>query len=133
MSVMTQPADLSAALEEIRQRSEFCNAYVSVLHGPYSPEQIVGRNAASAADVPRLLAVVDAVLRLLDEARPSASFPPADCTNACSDGPCNCSGKRRAAAWNLDPETIREAISHALGIAQSQPSSEEEADHGPDL
>lgn len=60
------------------------------------------------------LAALDEVLKLADGARATLSFPPADCTNACSDGPCNCSGKSRAAGWELDPEAVREAISKAL-------------------
>jgi hypothetical protein len=143
---MTQPADLTAVLEEIKARSEFCNAYVSVLHGPYSPEQVVGRNAASAADVPRLLAVADAVLDLhkpgrvtivgalcpehenhrffsitRTEAADVAACP--DCAGAVYETCAGCGTSAR-----LDRCPTREAVSRALGIGQIS-SGEEGADH----
>lgn len=62
----------------------------------------------------RALAALDAVLELADGASADLRFSPADCTNACSDGPCNCSGETRAAAWDLDPAKVREAITREV-------------------
>jgi hypothetical protein len=57
-----------------------------------------------------LMAAVDAVLKMAAESRAVLSFPPADCTSACGGGPCNCSGKFRAEAWDLNPDKLRSAI-----------------------
>ena len=65
-------------------------------------------------DVPRLLAAVRVALKLADDARPSLSAPPADCSNACERGECDCSGVMRALAWSLDPGELRAGILAAL-------------------
>jgi hypothetical protein len=103
---------LSAALEEIRERSARPLG-PSAMALPISSPAIRSL-LESAADVPRLLAALDTVLKLADEAGSVLSFPPADCTNACGDGPCNCSGESRPAGWDLDPEAVREVITREL-------------------
>jgi (2Fe-2S) ferredoxin len=66
-----------------------------------------------------------AVLKLADEAIPALGLMPADCTDACEDGPCNCSGQHRTVAWNLDPAKVREAITRELaGTPPNTPEGE---------
>ena len=92
---------LDAALKKIRDRAAI--AYTSP-----------ARLAEFGADIPRLLAAVDEVLRLLAEAAPAASAPPADCTFSCASGPCGCSGTWRTLTWDLSPAAVRDAILAAL-------------------
>ena len=61
------------------------------------------RDAARTA----LAALVADLRALCDEARGSLGLPPIDCTNACGDGPCDCSGITRTVAWTLDPARVR--------------------------
>jgi hypothetical protein len=79
------------------------------------------RAAPEGFDTPMLLArfgeavdVVEAVLELADGAKPAASMPPADCSDACAYGPCDCSGNSRPVAWDLDPARVREVIAREL-------------------
>jgi hypothetical protein len=44
------------------------------------------------------------------EARPGVTLRPADCTDACGDGDCDCSGLWRTRAWNLDPAAVLRAL-----------------------
>jgi hypothetical protein len=57
-----------------------------------------------------LQARIDAALALCDTARVGTSAAPRDCTEACGDGDCNCSGLFRALSWSLDPEAVRAAL-----------------------
>jgi hypothetical protein len=68
----------------------------------------------SRQDVSGLVKALDAALKLIDEAKPAATASPADCTNECGYGPCNCSGVGRPLAWDLDPAALREAIAREL-------------------
>ncbi|GAA3217225.1 hypothetical protein [Actinocorallia longicatena] len=43
---------------------------------------------------------------LAETAKPGLTAPPEDCSNACMDAACDCSGKWRATAWTLDPEEL---------------------------
>ena len=63
----------------------------------------------------RMADALDAVLALCADARGSLGLPPIDCSNACGDGPCDCSGITRTVAWTLDPAKVRAAITDALG------------------
>jgi hypothetical protein len=106
---MPDPSGPAAAiLAGIRERSEVA-AKISV-----SWKAQIQRARASASDVPLLLAAVEAVLKLADEAIPALGLTPADCTDACDSGACDCSGTARVVAWNLDPAKVREAITAAL-------------------
>ncbi|GAB3671521.1 hypothetical protein GCM10027589_40610 [Actinocorallia lasiicapitis] len=43
---------------------------------------------------------------LAETARPGLTAPPSDCSNACMDAACDCSGKWKATAWTLDPADL---------------------------
>lgn len=49
---------------------------------------------------------VERVRELARSARAAVSKGPADCTNNCNDGPCDCSGVFRAMGWDLDPAVV---------------------------
>lgn len=100
---MADSAIIAAYLAEVRERLEDLG---------YAEEP--GGVMTAGLDARRLLAAVEAVLALAAVARPSASFPPADCTNACMSGDCNCSGNWRAAGWDIAPDDISMTIAREL-------------------
>jgi hypothetical protein len=72
-----------------------------------------------AAERDERQARIDAALALCDAARVGTSAAPRDCTEACGDGGCNCSGLFRALSWSLDPDAVRAAL------VGDQPKAEE--------
>jgi hypothetical protein len=101
---------LAAELAEIKRRAG------EAVEGWRRMDVVDQRDAwqSSAEDVPSLVKALEAALRLIGNAKPIVSGYPADCANACADGPCNCSGKTRPLAWDLDPAALREAITREL-------------------
>lgn len=79
-------------------------------------QRVAGYEKPTAAlgHAERLLAMVRDVLELAGGTRPVLAAPPADCTYACGEGPCTCSGEFRVSAWNLDPAALRSAVSRHL-------------------
>lgn len=70
---------------------------------------------AARTDVPRLVKALEAALKLAADAKPMAFGSPADCTDSCAFGPCDCSGEGRPlGSWNLDPAALREAITSEM-------------------
>jgi len=92
--------------------------------GYYFAETVLTRDdaefiATARTALPRLLAAVDAVLKLADGAKVYLSDMPADCSGACWVNPCDCSGVKPPVAWTLDPAKVREAITEALAGKES--------------
>lgn len=52
-------------------------------------------------------ATIERVRALADRATACLSIPPADCTDNCGVGPCDCSGVFRARAWDVSPDALR--------------------------
>ena len=87
------PADpVAAALAAIRERAK--QAQWSSAAPPWSPHALL------AADAPRLLAAVEAVLALADESHLMLANHE--------------TGQGEPVAWDLDPEALRAAISREL-------------------
>jgi hypothetical protein len=110
---MTETDPLSSILEEIRER----NMALRTRYGYVGGLLVL---AKAENDVPRLLAALEAVLKLADEAIPAVGTAPPDCTDACDTGPCNCSGESRDVAWTLDPAAVRKAIIRELSGEESR-------------
>jgi hypothetical protein len=96
------PDDLAALLAGIKKRHEAAAELnldlIAELKGP-DTRTVGGWIAASALDVPLLLAAIDAVLKEADSAQvvcEEETFPP------------------QPVAWDLDPVKVREAITTAL-------------------
>lgn len=98
---MADTDPLSAALAEIRERNEW-----RIRFHAYT-EFTVEREAAEG-DVRRLLAALDAALKLAGGAR-TALAGCAPCSGTCESGPCDCSGVRPL-AWDLDPGAVCAAV-----------------------
>ena len=64
---------------------------------------------------------IDKALKIIEEAGPALSIPPADCTDRCGDGPCDCSGLFRFVGWSLDPEAVRAALLGEGASPQASP------------
>jgi hypothetical protein len=62
------------------------------------------------AECGRLREQLDAARKIADAAEPGVSIPPADCTNNCGLGPCDCSGVYRVTAWAIDVPALRAAL-----------------------
>lgn len=89
---MADADSLAAALAGIRGRSaDVATAFATGRGGNAAARE-------SAPDVPRLLAAVEAALRLADRAKPVTWW----------------NGTHSARAWTLDPDELREAITRAL-------------------
>ena len=95
---MTTPdADPSATLEEIKARAFSAQCAPSITRD--------WARGKSADDVPRLVAALEAVLKLTDSATVLLS--------ACGvSGRCSCG--EHPVAWDLDPAKIRAAITNEL-------------------
>lgn len=104
--------DLAALLAGIRERRELVIA--ANLNADAFGDVYAAMVQLACVDSAFLLAAAGAVLKLADEAVPALGVLPADCTYACDSGECDCSGKTRAVAWNLDPAKLREAITATL-------------------
>jgi hypothetical protein len=110
---MPEPADPSSLLEKIRERAEAASETSAQLAdaaieaaGTDVPE-VAARPAilarlASSFDVPPLLAALEAVLKLADNARSVREEYEVDTDSF------------RDTAWNLDPAKVCEAITDAL-------------------
>lgn len=61
-------------------------------------------------DIVKVQKALIALQQAVDGAEPAISIRPEDCTDACGDADCNCSGVFRAMAWTLNPDDVQKII-----------------------
>lgn len=94
--------------------SPLAATYITSIIEPDDADDVTGFLVAARTEMPLLVAAVEAVLEVAGSARAVLTGSPADCTNACFSGECDCSGEGRVVGWNISPDDLHSAITRAL-------------------